>query len=283
MDIIDDLYSAVQQGICSSNVVFNLTLFGNWLFSCPCVSINAWHMHPLPIAFSLFAVNKMVGFCLCMNGREGEWWKGRADSDAVLNTDERKASWILIRLPSSLSSALPQLPSLSKNTSQKCAFLNQGEVIRSAFQRQGPALLLTGASITVFVNVELTSSWILMMADRGVFQRESESPALCLTAPEAELAELAHLPVLVNFSNAQQCFRPCNNQEVWLRKWHISHLGDRGEAAWAESVQSGCDDTFKLNYLKKTFSPLLWIQIHFVTSHQVHLSGSLKVSKERKN
>lgn len=60
--------------------------------------------------------------CVCVKAREGEWWKGRADSDAPLNTDERKASWILIRL---LASATSLSLSLRENSSEDFAFLNR--------------------------------------------------------------------------------------------------------------------------------------------------------------
>lgn len=58
-----------------------------------------------------------------VNGREGEWWKGRADSGAPSNTDERKACWILIRLPPLfLPLSVPQI----ENSSEKRVFLKQG-------------------------------------------------------------------------------------------------------------------------------------------------------------
>lgn len=62
-------------------------------------------IHSMLTCKSLLAVSSVLGLPPCVNRgreseREGEWWKGRADSDAPLNTDERKPSWILIRLPS---------------------------------------------------------------------------------------------------------------------------------------------------------------------------------------
>lgn len=87
-----------------------------------------------------------------VNGRRGASdERGRADSGAPLNTDERKASWILIRLPPLFSSVLCVSPSIRVKILQRRApFWTGGDVIRSAFQSQGPGPPLKDYSICLF-------------------------------------------------------------------------------------------------------------------------------------
>lgn len=98
----------VLQNICCLNVVF---LKNSFILGTDCSRTsraththtrNTWThscSHCSPLAASTI-VGSLMCVCVCVwMAEKGEWWKGRADSDALLNTDERKASWILIRLP----------------------------------------------------------------------------------------------------------------------------------------------------------------------------------------
>lgn len=167
------------------------------------MNIDAQHMRPLPNTCSPLAVNKTIGFCLCVNRREAEWWKGRVDSDALLNTDERKASWILIRLRS-FSSSLPRLPSASENTSEKCFFMYQrGKSLGQPFKVMVQVFSKEQLFLCVFIKcrinkrLDFDNSLIEQYFRFKMFWSWTEIPVLCLTNLEAKCYSIfssAHSP-----------------------------------------------------------------------------------------